>query len=397
MTTDSVQHLTPQRLTARCASILLAALAALAGATGTAGAQGDLSSQGFGYPTGQLSTASLAGGGSLGEFDPESGLNPASVASLTHVMIHMQYDPEFRSVTTPSGTDHSTTFRFPSLAAGVPITSRFVLGLSFTTLLDQTWESSQTGLIPVGDTSIISTQTFKSNGGVEDLQLDAGWTPVPGLHAGLGLHVYSGQNQVAIEENFTDTESVKALPFVQTDVYSYVGTGVSVGVDAQPSPLFAIAASAELGGTLRVRRNDTLQTKSTVPSRAGVGIRYDGVAGLTLAARAEWEGWSEMTGVGLPGNSPHDGWDFGAGVEIVGPKVAERGVVLRAGAQTRTLPFTADGETVRENDLSAGLGIPLGVQRTALDLTVQRAFRTAPVLGISEAAWMLSAGLTIHP
>jgi hypothetical protein len=52
---------------------------------------------------------------------------------------------------------------------------------------------------------------------------------------------------------------------------------------------------------------------------------------------------------------------------------------------------------VRENDLSAGLGIPLGPQRAALDLTVQRALRTAPVLGISEAAWMLSVGLTIRP
>ncbi len=388
---------TQPRSRRRCAAIVLAALAAVSGVSPAAHAQANLSSQGFGYPPGQLSTSSLAVGGSLGEFDPESGLNPSALASLTRPMIHIQYDPEFRAVTTPSGTDHSTTIRFPSLSAGLPITSRLVLGLSFTTLLDQTWESSQSGLVPVGDTAIIGTQSFKSDGGIEDLQLDAGWTPIPGLRAGLGLHVYTGQNQAEIEENFADTETVKALPFIQTDVYSYVGTGVSVGVDAQPSPLFAIAASAELGGTMRARRNDTLEVKSNIPSRAGVGIRYDGVAGLTLAVRAEWEGWSQMTGLGLPGNTPHDAWDFGGGVEIVGPKVAERGVVLRAGAQTRTLPFTADGEMVRENDLSAGLGIPLGPQRAALDLTVQRALRTAPVLGISEAAWMLSVGLTIRP
>ena len=233
-------------------------------------AQANLSSQGFGYPPGQLSTSSLAVGGSLGEFDPESGINPAAAASLTRPMIHIQYDPEFRAVSTPAGTDHSTTIRFPSLSAGLPITSRLVLGPSFTTLLDQTWESSQSGLVPVGDTLIIATQSFKSNGGIEDLQVDAGWTPIPGLRAGLGLHVYTGQNQAQIEENFTDTETVKALPFIQTDVYSYVGTGVSVGVDAQPSPLFAIAASAELGGTLRARRNDTLSVKSNIPSRAGL-------------------------------------------------------------------------------------------------------------------------------
>lgn len=372
-------------------------LAAIVGAASPAHAQGNLSQQGFGYPTGQLSTASLAVGGSLAEFDPESALNPAAPASLARPMIHLQYDPEFRSVSTPSGTDHTTTVRFPSFAAGLPITSRFVLGLSFSTLLDRTWTSRQSGLVAVGDTAIETQQTFKSSGGIEDLQLDAAWTPVPGLHAGLGLHAYTGQNQISIQDAFADTETVKAIEYSQSSVYSYFGTGVSVGVDAQPSSLFAVALSAELGGTLRARRNDTLQSKADIPSRAGVDVRYDGVAGLTLSAGAEWEGWSSMGGLGLTGFTPRNGWDFGVGAEIVGPKVSQRGVVLRVGAQTRTLPFLADGEVVRENDLAAGVGVPLGLQRAAFDVTLQRAVRTAPVVGISEGAWDLSVGVTIRP
>ena len=39
-------------------------------------AQGTLSTQGFGYPPGQLSTRSLATGPGIGEFDPDSQLNP---------------------------------------------------------------------------------------------------------------------------------------------------------------------------------------------------------------------------------------------------------------------------------------------------------------------------------
>ena len=149
-------------------------------------AQGNLSTQGFGYPTGQLSTSSLGAGGGLGEFDPESGLNPAAIASLTRPMIHLQFDPEFRSVSTPAGTDHTTTMRFPLLSAGLPISSSFVLGLSFSRLLDRTWESTQTGLTAVGDTSILSTQTFKVSGGIEDLQVDGAWTPFTACASGSG-------------------------------------------------------------------------------------------------------------------------------------------------------------------------------------------------------------------
>jgi hypothetical protein len=363
-------------------------------------AQGNLSTQGFGYPPGQLSTSSLAVGGAFGEFDTESPLNPAAIATLTRATLHTQYDPEIRSVSTPTGTDHTTTARFPVLTAALPITSRFVLGMSFSTLLDRTWATSQTANIPVGDTLIASTQTFKSAGGIEDLQIAGGWTPFEGLHLGLGFHAYTGQNQITVARDFPDTTVVKAVPFSESSTYNYVGLGLSAGVEVRASPNFLLAGSAELGGTLRVHRNDTLQSKGTVPPRLGAGIRYDGIAGVTIGARAEWQGWSQMSGMGSTGFTPHDGWTFGAGAEVVGPRIGDRGMLLRIGAQTRTLPFLAAGAVVRENDLSGGLGIPFGGQRAAIDLTVQRAFRSnagSDALGVSEAAWMLSLGLTVRP
>jgi hypothetical protein len=313
-------------------------------------------------------------------------------------MIHLQFDPEFRSVSTPSGTDHTTTMRFPMLSAGLPISSSVVLGLSFSRLLDRTGESTQSGLVAVGDTTIFSTQTFKVAGGIEDLQVDGAWTPVTGLRLGLGLHAYTGQNQISVQRLFPDTSVVKAVAYTESSTITYLGPGVSVGVDARPSSLFAIAASVAVGGSLRAHRNDTLLAKGSVPPRVGASVRYDGVAGLTLAVRGEWQGWSQMGNLASPSGAPHDAWDFGGGAEIVGPKVAERGVVLRVGAETRTLPFLADGAVVRENAITGGLGIPLGgLQRAAFDLAVRRALRTTPVLGISEDAWMLSLGITVRP
>jgi hypothetical protein len=116
-----------------------------------------------------------------------------------------------------------------------------------------------------------------------------------------------------------------------------------------------------------------------------------------LAARAEWQGWSRMSGLGAAGFQGHDGWDFGGGVEVVGPRLGgDRGLLLRVGGQTRTLPFLASGSVVCENDVSGGLGIPVGNGRAAIDLSIQRAIRSAPV-GVSEGAWLLSVGLTVRP
>src|ERR1700674_969292 len=70
------------RTTVRLRTILarvgwFAAIGATSGAPRLAAAQGNLSTQGAGYPEGELSTGALASGGGLAEFDALSPINPA--------------------------------------------------------------------------------------------------------------------------------------------------------------------------------------------------------------------------------------------------------------------------------------------------------------------------------
>ena len=81
-------------------------------------AQGNLSTQGLGYPPGEITTATMGAGGAFGETDPVSAINPAALASWGRAAIHFQYDPEFRTVSSSQGTDHATTVRFPLLSRG---------------------------------------------------------------------------------------------------------------------------------------------------------------------------------------------------------------------------------------------------------------------------------------
>ena len=92
-------------------------------------AQASLSTQGFGYPTGQLSSRAQGSGGSIAEVDPLSPINPASLADLPTRTIFVQIEPEFRTVTTATGTDHTTTARYPVVFGAVPVGNRWVISL----------------------------------------------------------------------------------------------------------------------------------------------------------------------------------------------------------------------------------------------------------------------------
>lgn len=360
-------------------------------------AQANLSTQGFGYPPGEVSTSALATGGAFGEFDPTSAVNPAALAGWGRAGIHFEYDPEFRSVSSAGGTDHTTTVRFPLLTAGVPVGSHFVIGLSLATLLDRSWATRQVQSVPVGDTTVQTAETFRSSGGIEDVRLGGGWAPFSWLHVGLGLHVFTGRNQIAVGRSVLDTTIVKTLPFSDTSTYSYSGTGISGGVELRPSPVLDFSGSMRIGGSLRARRSDTLQARANVPPRAGAAIRYDGLPGVSLAVRTDWEGWSRMSGLGSAGLDPVDTWQYSAGVDVVGPRLGvDRALLLRFGALTRTLPFRADGAIVHEHAFSGGFGVPFSFDRAVLDVALQRALRSAPI-GVSEGAWTLSVGLTVRP
>jgi hypothetical protein len=367
-------------------------------ASGSVLAQSNVSTQGFGYPPGQMSTASMGAAGAMSEFDPISPINPAALVDWgPHAGIHFQTDPEFRTVTSPGGIDHTTTIRFPLLVAAVPIRQDLVAGVSFSTLLDRSWQTITTDTISVGDTLVQAQNSFRSTGGIEDLAISVGYGPTASVSFGGGLHFYTGQDQVTIIQTFPGSGVSSTAPYTQADLYTYQGFAVSGGVELRPGQNLSLALSGRYGGQLALRRRDTTQTTSSVPPRLGGALRWDGITGLQFGFGVDWEGWSKMGSLGMPGLGAHDSYTYSVGVNAVGPKFGgDQGVTLHLGAATRTLPFEAVNTVVRENLITAGLGLPLSFQRAQVDFALQRALRSAPP-GYSENAWLLSIGLTIRP
>ena len=86
-------------------------------------AQGTLSTQGFGYPTGSLSTRTLGTGGALGEIDPLSVSNPSSILNLGGTALYFQAEPEYRKLSTRGQSESSTIARYPLIFGAVRLSS----------------------------------------------------------------------------------------------------------------------------------------------------------------------------------------------------------------------------------------------------------------------------------
>ncbi len=380
---------------------LLVALLSLPLAVDALAAQGTLSSQGFGFPPGQVSTRVLGTGGALAEFDAITPLNPAALGTWGRSGIYVQYSPEFRSLSGAGASGESSTLiRFPVVAAALALGSRTVVGIGFSTLLDRTWATSLRDSVMLPDDTISYTASFRSIGAINDVRLGASYAVTQNLTLGVGAHAFTGENRQRISVDF-DTASFNdsslTLPFDQSGALSYSGNAISGGFEARYGSL-AMAASGRMGGRVRAYSGDTLLNSAKAPRRVGGGLRYSGIAGTILAVRANFDEWSSL-GALLREDSPaqaYDGWDIGIGAEVKGPGLLGHDLPLRAGIRRRTLPFSVTGERVRETDLALGLGIPLARLRASADLALERAMRRSAG-SVRENAWTFSIGIAVKP
>jgi hypothetical protein len=372
---------------------LLAAL--LTALPSVALAQGTLSTQGFGYPTGSFSTRTLGTGGALGEIDPLSVSNPSSILNLGGTALYFQAEPEYRKLSAKGQSETSTIARYPLIFGTVRITSSIAASVSATNLLDRSFETTTHGIVNVGGTDIGSTNTFVSDGAIGDLRLAFAWEPKSWLHFGVGAHAITGDNRLNSTQVFDD--STRYARLVDTSTVTYVGNAFSGGVELYAGRAAVFAASYRRGGNLTLKRGDTTKAEARVPDRLALSAAYLGIRGTTIAVRTARDTWSNMAGLGSSGLSIHDSWDTSVGADVLGPRFAGRSLQLRAGGRWRTLPFGVGTTAVRERSLSLGAGTLIARGRAALDVAGVRASRDATGVDVKETAWTLSVGITVRP
>ncbi len=357
------------------------------------GAQGSLGQQGFGFPGGQLSARAAAVGGALGDFDPQSPLNPAALSLSARASIYLQYDAESRTVDAGSAPVSSSEVRFPLFAASGRL-ARATFGLAFSSYLDRSWLNSYPDSQVLNGTRVPSSISASSKGGIADARAAVSWTFGPRLNFGAAVHTFPGENRMSIARVFPD--STRLGTFTDSGTLSYGGSAVSVGVLALPFSHVNVAGTIRLGGSMQARRGDsTVVGRAHVPDRFSVSLAYDGVPGTSFAVRYSSESWSRMKGLGSAGLAVFDVTDLAAGVETGGPRIRGISSNVRLGYRTRQLPFGVGLNRVNETSLNGGVGLPFASGRSVFDVAVQRAHRAAG--SFSENAWIVSVGLSIKP
>src|SRR3954468_20068351 len=374
----------------------LAAAMLLANAVSSpADAQGALSLLGLGYPPGQMSARAEGTGGGRSDFDALSVTSPASLAGVGGAAVFFQYSPEFRKVTVPGGVANTTTARFPLVTGVLPMGQNWTLGMSASTFLDRSQETSLDRLQTVGtqDDTVTLTERNKVLGAIDDVRFALAFSNTPKLRFGLAGHVFTGSNRITFSQIFPD--SAIFIGSVQTSRISYAGFAASAGVEIHPGRAFGFAFSGRKGGELRAEDGNTLIGTGHIPDHYSASFVFEGVPGASISARVAHDSWSSLNTLSQTGVQAFDGWDTGIGAEVSGPRLIQRIIALRAGVRFRTLPFGYNGEKVSESSIAAGLGVPLSRDRAAFDFSVQRANRSAA--DIKERGFILSFGLRVSP
>jgi hypothetical protein len=361
------------------------------------GAQGAISLQGLGYPAGGISARAEGAGSGVADFDALSAVTPASLAGVGSPALYLQYSPEFRRVTTSSGTANTTTARFPVIMGVIPMGQSWTLGLSASTFLDRSSETTLERLQVVGGPTdtVTLTEQNKILGAIDDYRLALAWSTSPGFRIGVGGHVFAGSNRITFSQLFPD--SAEFISSAQAGRISFAGFAASAGLEYHPVRAIGFAISGRKGGDLRAQSGDTAIGKAKLPDHYSGSVTFEGIPGVTLSARAAHDNWSSLNSLSSTGTQAFDGWDFGGGAEATGPRILSRIVTVRVGARSRTLPFGLNGEKVTERIFAAGFGAPLTRERASLDVAIQRAARSTASSDVKERGYILSIGLRVSP
>lgn len=375
---------------ATCASFVM-----MFGAVSSAGAQGGLSGLGFGYPVGGTSTRASGTAGSFGEFDPLSPINPSSLGGLTRTVITAQTEPEFRTLRLGSVRNKTTAERVPLVMVVFPAARGIAVGLSASTYLDRSYTTVTQGSVVFDGVTQTTSDRIDVRGSIGDLRLAAGWRVNDRFSIGLGGHLFTGDNLVALERTFAD--SLRFGNVIDSSRVVYFGTALSVGGEWRVRKGLAAQLSYRKGGSMDARVNDTVRTEANVPNRVGVGVRFDGIPGSIFAIGIDQQDWSRMRSLGSSAVQPRDATNWHVGAEVAGPRMRGFPVLFRAGYAKNALPFGIASNVVNETRFSTGMGLPVAREQASIDFSLQRAMRTLVGGSAKESAWLLGVGIQIRP
>jgi len=355
--------------------------------------------RGLGYPNLPYSSRARAMGGSSGLFDPESGLNPASLAYLTEMTAGFSLINDRRTVESPAGTGNVRNMRFPLFTIAGPLRNRPLgFGISVSTFLARDFSSTFRDTIDIRGVPTETVDTLTSTGGISDLRATLVWRVDPRTAVGGAVHAFSGVERISRVRYFQDTGYVSIQ---ESSEVSADGVGFDIGFIKRLSTRLSLAGVLRSDGHLSPRRDSLTATQFPVdlPVSVAVGAQWRPGLRLLLAGQARWQGWgssaADLKAVG--GTGANNTWELGFGGELIRHLDRPARFPVRFGVRHLTLPFPLlSGGRPSETSAALGTGMTFKEGMGGIDASLERVWR-AEGSDFSERSWLFSLTATLRP
>lgn len=305
-------------------------------------------------------------------------LNPASYAAVDTLTFLLDVGMSLHNTNFAEGgvkmNARNTTFDY--LAMQFRLMPKLGMTISMTPFSNIGYNFSNTQTIRDDeDGQVTTTNRYYGDGGLRQVTMGLGWSPLKGLSVGTNLsylygeiyhYVYNQYNEAAIS---TRTKQYKA------DVTSYMA---NFGMQYQTifgKNKVTVGATYQLGHSIDdeayiidlvstgsvVTSSDTLTTTPlSIPSGFGFGVSYTFDDRLTLAADYSTQSYSTAKFFGMQGANYHR---TSVGFEYIPERITRklfRRARYRAGIHYATAHYTVDGRPgPTEYGASIGIGLPI--------------------------------------
>lgn len=334
----------------------------------------------LGTPGNQGSVRARSTGGAFAAFDPGSPLADAALADLHAPTASAMQAGSWRNDVNAAGNTWLQTTRFPVFMLGGPLSRHLVIGASFSTYLDQTYDAQTRDSTVIRGVTQPYNNSISSNGGVADVRLAAALRIGTRLAVGLGLHALTGSTLQTATRTYDDTLDYEEI--VQSGIVTYDGFGASASAIFRLAPAAAVAVFARQDGKLHANAGDTLVASTDLPKTYGGAVLLTPIQGVRLAGSVEWQTWSQA-GAGAFNTL---GWS--AGLEI------GQAIPIRLGLSGGQLPFGPGSSAPTESGFSFGTGHTLAHGHGTLDFGLEYLSRNGS--GLQEHVWTFLTGMTIR-
>lgn len=326
--------------------------------------------------------------------------NPASLTAIdTLTMIFdTGLDAEWFSVSENGSREHDWNAGFSYLTFHFPLWNRFAGSIAYTPYSMVGYEygnetEQAIGNALVNNDTLVYSNTYSGNGGLQHFQLSLAWEPVKartqtlnlGVSAGYicgavehagSMYVSSGQgNSTYIGRSYT----VKGFDLLFGAQYTHLmgpSRNLILGVTFAPrTPLSVHSDVQKVSGT------DTISTSGRntfyAPVKFGAGVSYQYDRRLTLTGEYSFENWAKVAGFDANLNKASNVYQNISKVAVGAeyrPKLYAQNYfptcLYRVGASVKNSYIESYGSQNTEYSVTCGIGMPTLNKRSLLNLSV---------------------------